>query len=116
MDTLMGALSPRSAGTPTPYSQVAGRDRSFSVSGASNGPVEMRSLSMSLDARTVTPTPTSTGFVGGGAGGGGGGSGGARAGTPTTGRTLMSASPIAWGTRQKHQGDADSMRTDFLQV
>ncbi|KAH9885079.1 hypothetical protein C8Q73DRAFT_660246 [Cubamyces lactineus] len=46
------------------------------------------------------------------------------AGTPTTAqvlatRPLLSASPIAW-TRQKvgggHKGDADSLRTDFLQV
>ncbi|KAI9069936.1 hypothetical protein FKP32DRAFT_1690981 [Trametes sanguinea] len=38
------------------------------------------------------------------------------AGTPT--RPLLSASPIVW-TRQKvgkHKGDADSLRTDFLQV
>ncbi|OSC96830.1 hypothetical protein PYCCODRAFT_1472280 [Trametes coccinea BRFM310] len=38
------------------------------------------------------------------------------AGTPT--RPLLSASPITW-TRQKvgkHKGDADSLRTDFLQV
>ncbi|TFK87662.1 hypothetical protein K466DRAFT_565251 [Polyporus arcularius HHB13444] len=39
--------------------------------------------------------------------------------SPTTARPLMSTSPIAW-TRQKvaggHTGDADSLRTDFLQV
>ncbi|RDX41154.1 hypothetical protein OH76DRAFT_1365049 [Lentinus brumalis] len=39
--------------------------------------------------------------------------------SPTTARPLISTSPIAW-TRQKvgggHTGDADSLRTDFLQV
>ncbi len=44
-----------------------------------------------------------------GAGTPGGGSGGAT-------RALMSASPIAWTRQKKHKRDADSFRTDFLQV
>ena len=38
--------------------------------------------------------------------------------TPSTGRPLLSQSPIAWTTRKigGHKGDADSLRTDFLQV
>ena len=43
-----------------------------------------------------------------------------RVGTPATvSRGLMSQSPIAWTTRKMgggHRGDADSLRTDFLQV
>lgn len=44
-----------------------------------------------------------------GAGTPGGGSGGAT-------RALLSTSPIAWTRQKKHKGDADSLRTDFLQV
>ncbi|TBU29224.1 hypothetical protein BD311DRAFT_273946 [Dichomitus squalens] len=38
--------------------------------------------------------------------------------TPSTSRPLLSQSPIAWTTRKigGHKGDADSLRTDFLQV
>ena len=38
--------------------------------------------------------------------------------TPNSARPLLSASPIAWATgkRREGRGDADSMRTDFLQV
>lgn len=40
------------------------------------------------------------------------------AGTPNTARALLSASPTAWGGMRgkRSRGDADSLRTDFLQV
>ncbi|KAI8974147.1 hypothetical protein BD414DRAFT_510025 [Trametes punicea] len=84
----MSALDMRH--TPSLPGHGAARDGSMS-----NNPVEKRSMSMDVQREA--------------------------AGTPTTSvsRALLSASPIAW-TRQKvgkgHKGDADSLRTDFLQV
>ena len=74
--------------TTTPSTQ---RDGSFSI-------VEMRSASMERE-RAGTPATALSGA------------------TASHGRGLMSQSPIAWTTRKMgHRGDADSLRTDFLQV
>ncbi|KAI0628928.1 hypothetical protein C8Q77DRAFT_1067482 [Trametes polyzona] len=73
---------------------------------------EMRSMSTDVHGQGSREGAASPAGASGGGGSGGGGGGGAS-------RPLLSASPIAW-TRQKvggrHKGDADSLRTDFLQV
>ncbi|KAM5533664.1 hypothetical protein V8D89_012631 [Ganoderma adspersum] len=89
--------------TTTPYSHAhshshshSQRDGSFSL--ASNGnAVEMQSVSTDERERVGTPATALS----------------------AASRGLMSQSPIAWTTRKMgggHRGDADSLRTDFLQV
>ncbi|KAI0669340.1 hypothetical protein C8Q78DRAFT_1095822 [Trametes maxima] len=69
--------------------------------------VEMRAVSTELLRENAASPAASSGIGAGGSAGTGGG------------RPTVSSSPIAW-TRQKvgggHRGDADSLRTDFLQV
>ena len=82
----------------------------------SNHALEMRSMSIDrpgTGTRDSHVLPSPSLYAGGRDG----------AGTPTTmatnARLGISSSPIAW-TKQKvaggHKGDADSLRTDFLQV
>ncbi|KAI1787741.1 hypothetical protein LXA43DRAFT_1064157 [Ganoderma leucocontextum] len=92
--------------TTSPYSQTQTQtQRDGSMSFASNA-VEMRSASIDERERERERVGTPA-------------TGTALSGTGTGSRGLMSQSPIVWTTRKMgggHRGDADSFRTDFLQV
>ncbi|RPD71377.1 hypothetical protein L226DRAFT_208400 [Lentinus tigrinus ALCF2SS1-7] len=103
-----GGGSPRS---PTPSSPMMNYTHMHELSAPSlslsNHALEMRGMSIdrpqTREGLVQTPSSAREG-----------------AGTPTTSRPLLSASPIAWTRQLKvaggHKGDADSLRTDFLQV